>query len=129
MADLFDTEWITEQYCKDIVLVEDITKELSWLDRKIVSAAGAKGVFEVNIPIDVDGYIESSTLIDYATYEIYIKLCEDFWGSAHGDEDIYKDKMEDFENKRNAAHGKLTKDNILSNVVDNKASIGFVPIY
>lgn len=91
----------------------NIADELALLDLEIENVCYSFGIDPESIPVDGQNYITSATLIDYALYWIYTKVLTDHWGAAHGENDIYYEKVQRYDAKTGEARGKLTGDNIL----------------
>jgi hypothetical protein len=129
-SDYFNTNWITDVHCKDIATRQTITQTLTNLDEEIEQICQLKGVPVDSIPVDGSGYISSVQLKEFARMWIYVSLLGDYWGVAHGENDIYYKKMLKYEGRLTAAEADLTSDNILANTpLDSSSFIQQAVIY
>ena len=125
-----NTAWITDRHCKDIATRQDITETLTLADSAINAVVQMKGVDVGDIPVDARGYLTSTALIDYGRFWVYVELLSNYWGSAHGENDIYYEKLQWYRDELAKTESKLTKDNILNNSPLNQSSFIYeVPIY
>ena len=125
-----NTVWITDIHCKDLATRQDIAEILVLADLNIEGIVQVKGVSPSDIPVDGSGYLTSSALITYARFYMYVELLSAYWGSAHGLNDIYYEKLQYFRDELAKAENGLTTDNILGNDPLSQSSfIQQVPIY
>ena len=133
MADYINTNWVTDRHCKDLVARQaeaDITEMLTIVDGQIDGMCQMKGVPVDSIPVDEDSYITSTKLIEFARFSLYVELLSAYWGSAHGLNDIYYEKLQFYTGELARAESELTKDNILQNEpLSSSSSIQQVVIY
>lgn len=127
---LINKDWITDKHCADIIARNDTTEFFNRIDNMIISQCAYFGIQQTDIHVDGSGYITSTALKEYAINEACYSLLRDYWGSSHGTNDIYYEKMMFYKDERDKAQMKLTYENILNNQNLSKSSfIGEAPIY
>jgi hypothetical protein len=111
-------QYISEDRLRIDEIIENVIDQGDTLDNyytmvndEVEAVCNAEGVLTANIPVDVDGYVTSSTLRMYATFYALWIINNGYRGSGGGeDDDVYGKSADDWKVLYQEKRSELTKE-------------------